>query len=120
MGDEAWVEVEVTFIPESEGGRNQPPQNLNGNNYRPHLVIGDPAQRQARLIGNYIDEVMLGIGFTTGPDIVEAGRTYTATLQLAFYPHSAYKTVVPGATFTIREGAQIVAYGQVIARREAA
>ena len=46
---------------------------LTGNVYRPHRVIGDPAQRQARLIGNFIDEEMLGIAFTSGPEKVKAG-----------------------------------------------
>jgi hypothetical protein len=118
MNDEAWIEAEVTFIPESEGGRKAPPEHLSGNNYRPHLVVGDPTQRQARLIGNFIDEEMLGIAFTSGPDKVQPGQTFTAKLQLAFYPHPAYDAIVPSATFTIREGAKIVAYGRVISRTD--
>ena len=116
MNDEASIEAEVTFIPESEGGRKAPPEHLCGNNYRPHLVIGNPSQRQARLIGHFIAEEMLGIAFTSGPDNVRPGQTFTAKLELAFYPHPAYDALVPGATFTIREGAQIVAYGRVISR----
>ena len=112
--DEAWIEAEVTFIPESEGGRKSPPAHLSGNVYRPHLVIGDPTQRQAKRVGNDIDEVMLGIGFTAGPEAVQINQTFTAVLQLAFYPHTAYDAVVPGATFTIREGPKIVAYGRVV------
>jgi hypothetical protein len=118
MDDEAWIEAEVTFIPESEGGRKKPPENLTGNTYRPHLVIGDPTQRQARLIGNFIDEEMLGIAFTSSPDKVQVGKTFTAILELAFYPHPAYDALVPGTTFTIREGPQIVAYGRVIGRTD--
>jgi hypothetical protein len=114
MDDEAWIEAEVTFIPESEGGRKNPPEHLTGNVYRPHLVIGDPTQHQARLIGNFIDEEMLGIAFTSGPEKVRAGQTFIAILQLAFYPHPAYDALVPGTTFTIREGPKIVASGRVI------
>lgn len=114
MDNSAWIEAEVTFIAEGEGGRKKPPARLSGNNYRPHLVVGDPTQRQAKLIGNFIDEEMLGIAFTSGPDNVETGQTFLAILELAFFPHPAYDAVVPGATFTIREGPQIVAFGRVV------
>ncbi len=31
-----------------------------------------------------------------------------------YWPHSAYESLVPGATFTVREGAQVVGYVQVM------
>jgi hypothetical protein len=36
-----------------------------------------------------------------------------AELVLVYWPHPVYESLVPGATFTIREGAQVVGYGQV-------
>jgi len=47
MNEPPRIEAEVTFLLESEGGRKEPPQLLSGGQYRPHLVIGDPNQRQA-------------------------------------------------------------------------
>ena len=38
-------------------------------------------------------------------------------LALLYYPHQMYEELQPGVTFTVREGAQIVAYGTVCAKR---
>ena len=115
LGEEAWIEAEVTFLTESEGGRKRPVPPLSGNQYRPYLVIGDPSQRQAKLVGNVMVEEMLGIAFTSGPDNVQPGQTFTAQLELAYYPYPGYDALVPGTTFTVREGPTVVAYGRVLA-----
>jgi hypothetical protein len=114
MSEDAWIEAEVVFLTESEGGRKRAMPQLSGNSYRPHLVIGDPSQRQAKRLGNYGIEEMLGIAFTSAPSNVQPGEPFTATIQLAFYPYPGYDALVPGTTFTIREGPQIVAYGRVL------
>jgi hypothetical protein len=36
------------------------------------------------------------------------------------FPRLAYEGVVPGATFTLREGSRIVGFGRVLARQHAA
>ncbi len=40
-------------------------------------------------------------------------KPYLVELALIYNPHPAYESLVPGATFTIREGAKVVGYGQV-------
>jgi len=109
------VEAEITFIPELEGGRATPPLLVwSDGSYRPHIVIGDPNQRRAVMVGNEIQETYLGILFKSGPTSVEFNESICAKFYLLYYPHVAYESVVPGATFTIREGARIVGFGQVM------
>ena len=90
-----------------------PPGILSGGVYRPHLVVGDPNQRQAIVEGNEIRERYIGVAFLSGPENVVLGESFSAELSLIFYPHPAYDALVPDATFTIREGARIVGYGRV-------
>jgi translation elongation factor EF-Tu-like GTPase len=113
MNKLARIEAEVTFLPASEGGRREPPALLSGGGYRPHLVVGDPNQRRAITIGNEIQETYLGVAFLSGPEKVELGESFIAELVLLYWPHPVYESLVPGATFTIREGAQVVGYGRV-------
>jgi translation elongation factor EF-Tu-like GTPase len=113
MNELARIEAEVTFLPESEGGRKEPPPHLSGGGYRPHLVVGDPKQRRAIAIGNEIQETYLGVAFLSGPEKVEPGESFMAELVLMYWPHPVYDSLVPGATFTVREGAKVVGYGQV-------
>ena len=108
------VEAQITCIPESDGGRATPPLLVcSGGSYRPHIVIGDPSQRRAVMIGNEIQETYLGIAFDSGPTGVEFDKPFLAKFYLLYYPHVAYESVIPGATFTIREGAKIVGFGRV-------
>lgn len=107
------IEAEVTFIPETEGGRKTPPSFLSDCSYRPHIVIGDPNQRQAILDGNFINEIYLGVAFKSNQENIEFNKPFLAELVLMHYPNPIYESLVPGITFTIREGAQIVGYGQV-------
>jgi translation elongation factor EF-Tu-like GTPase len=110
----ARIEAEVTFIPASEGGRANPPLLFSsGGSYRPHIVVGDPKQRKAIIVGNEIQETYLGVVFLSGPDAVEAGEPFLAELALIYYPHPAYDSLAPGATFTIREGPKVVGFGEV-------
>ena len=113
MPELAHVEIEVTFIPSSEGGRAIWPAMFTGGGYRPHLVLGDPNQRQAIMEGNYILETYLAIAFWQGPDRVEEGVPFICDVVLMGYHHPCYDGVRPGATFTVREGAKIVGYGVV-------
>jgi hypothetical protein len=109
------VEAEITFIPESEGGRATTPLLVwSDGSYRPHIVIGDPSQRKAVIVGTEIQETYLGILFESGPASVEFNESIFAKFYLLYYPHVAYESVIPGATFTIREGARIVGFGRVI------
>jgi hypothetical protein len=107
------IQAEVTFLPESEGGRKEPPQLSSGGQYRPHLVVGDPNQRQPVTIGNEIQEIYLGVAFVSGPAKVESGKSYLTELALLYWPQPMYESLVPNATFTMREGARIIGYGRV-------
>ena len=114
MNTRAHIEVEITFLPPSEGGRTTPPVLVSGaGTYRPHIVIGDPNQRRAITVGNEIRETYLGVAFDSGPDNVRFGEPLEAEALLMYYPNPEYDSVVPGATFTIREGARVIGYGHV-------
>ncbi len=107
-----YIEAEVTFIPKTDGGRETLPF-FSGCTYRPHIVVGDPNQRQAILDGNFIQETYLGVAFQASEENLEFNKSFLAELVLMHYPHPEYESLVPNTTFTIREGAQIVGYGQV-------
>ena len=111
------IECEITFLTEQEGGRKRPfsKGGLSGNQYRPHIVIGDIHQREAIVDDNrYITEEYIGVAFAIGPDIIEMGVPIIVELTLIYYPHVVSDKLIPGTTFTIREGGQVVGYGQVI------
>ena len=113
MNHQARIEAAITFLPESEGGRGVLPASLSGGGYMPHLVVGDPNKRRAIPIGDEVQEPYLGVAFVSGPEKVEPGEAFLAELLLMYWPHPMYESLVPGATFTIREGPQVVGYGQV-------
>ena len=50
------------------------------------------------------------------PQDVRPGVLVTVTLELMYHPRVCYSDVVPGATFTIREGGRVVGYGRVTDR----
>ncbi len=107
------IEAEVVFLPQSEGGRKEPPANLSSGEYRPHLVVGDPNQRQAVIIDNTNQEPYLGVAFLSGPESVKPGELFLAELGLIYWPHPMYSLLIPNATFTIREGPSVVGHGRV-------
>lgn len=45
--------------------------------------------------------------------IPEVGAETMVALTLMYFPHPMYEQLKPGVTFTVREGAKIVAYGTV-------
>ena len=125
------IECEVTFLAETENGPLFWPKTLNGNTYRPHLVVGDPNQRKAiitartvevdRVDGlkewvtynNWIDEEYLGVSFDLGPNNPELGKPLLVTLSLMYWPTLQYENLKAGVSFTVREGATIVGFGKV-------
>ncbi|MDP9126644.1 MAG: hypothetical protein M3N08_00080 [Pseudomonadota bacterium] len=112
------VECTVTFLPPEEGGRLKPFTGgvLNGNLYRPHLVVDDPLLRKAAVNGDKVPETYLGVAFFRGPHRVKAGEPITAVLDLIYYPQISYDALQPGSLFTLREGPRIVAYGTILSR----
>jgi hypothetical protein len=109
------IECSIVFLTPREGGRSAPFSQgaLSGDGYRPHLVLGDPAQRHAIVVDGRSTEEYIGVAFHDGPAHPKAGIEMTAILTLIFYPHPMYDTLEPGVTFTVREGAQVVGFGHV-------
>lgn len=109
-------ECSVVFLSATEGGRSVPLPSgaLSGDTYRPHVVVGDPTQRQAIIVdGNRLAEEYIGVAFHEGPEDIEVGVPMTVVLTPIFYPYPFYEKLKPGTTFTVREGPKIVAYGTV-------
>jgi hypothetical protein len=120
MIDRASLEVEITLLATSEGGRTSPlALDHPTTRYRPHLVVGDPLQSQASrnsdgsLGGDY-----LGVEFRRTDFQLSPGDSANVSLEL-MYPGVDYGRLVPGATFTIREGPKIVGFGTVLERTDA-
>jgi hypothetical protein len=112
--ERAMVEADITFRPKSEGGRPIPAAGLSGLQYRPHIVIGDPHQREAVVGPDGVGaEEYLGVAFESGPHLVVPGQELRVTMMLMYWPETDYLQAVPGATFTVREGARIVAHGRI-------
>ncbi|HTK85343.1 MAG TPA: hypothetical protein VL625_09690 [Patescibacteria group bacterium] len=127
------IDCEVTFLADT---RPFVPA-LNGDGYRPHIVVGDPNQREP-ILGTRTTEVMcadgfkrrhtsdkwvneeyLGVAFHCGPSDAEMskeflGKPLKVQLTLMFWPGLKYEKIQDGATFTIREGGKIVGFGRVL------
>ncbi|HUI87505.1 MAG TPA: hypothetical protein VLX61_02145 [Anaerolineales bacterium] len=116
------IEAEMTFLSKEQGGRSHPfpPNALKTKTYFPHIVIGDINQREAivEIIDGrkHIKEKYLGVVFCDGPENVPFGQPIKVKMALMYFPKLSYTEVVPGETFTLREGGLIVGYGQVKAK----
>lgn len=109
------IQASLTLLPELERGRN-----TQWRGYRPHIVVGPADQRKAKMVGNAIDERYQGVVFMDEYLQIEPGETVEVSIALAYYhePSIVYSDVVPGATFTLREGPRIVGYGTVLSRAQ--
>ena len=109
------VSALVTFLTHDDGGRTHPA--CDSNKYRPHLVAGDPAQRTAIRgdDGRTLIEPHLMTCFTgDGKELVQ-GIPHEVAINVAYYADvEGYEAPVSGSTFTIREAAKIVGYGEVL------
>jgi hypothetical protein len=113
----AMVDASLTFLSPAESGRPHLHYQLSGLKYRPHIVIGNPDQRQAIIVeGNRLVESYCGVAFSSGPSKIEANQPYPVTMMLMYWPNEIYDAVVPGAGFTLREGPVIVAFGEITRR----
>jgi len=107
------ITAEITFLAPSEGGRETLPSDFSGGRYRPHVVVGNPKQRKAVLLNNAAQENYLGVAFVDAPSNVVAGEPAVVELALMYWPNVSYDSLVPGATFTLREGPHIIGFGTV-------
>lgn len=111
-----FVEATLTFIPPGEGGRSQLKMKLTRLAYRPHIVIWNPAQREAIVgQGNVLLETYLGVAFAMGPEYIEPDVPCHGHMML-YWPAVNYNSVVPGATFTLLEEGRVVGLGEVTKR----
>jgi hypothetical protein len=110
------VECSVTFLTPDQGGRDIafPPGGLSGNQYRPHIVIGDPNLRRAIIDERgFATEEYVGVAFNDGPPHPVLGKPMRGVLTLMYFPHPMYDKLTAGATFTVREGSKIVGHGEI-------
>lgn len=107
------IQASVTLLPELQRGRV-----IVHGQYCPHIVIGSPHQREAIADHGVLAELYQGVVFINQSLVIQPGETAEVTMALMYYPHSPYAEVVPGATFTLREGASVVGYGTVLARAQ--
>jgi hypothetical protein len=114
MPELAMLEAEIIFHTADEGGRQLLPTGvLTGLRYRPHIVLGDVSQRGLVDRDVAAQEEYVGVAFVAGPDQVKPGEPCTVRMTLIYWPNYDYPTVKPGETFTLREGARVVAHGQL-------
>ena len=106
------ITAEITFLGPSEGGRDVLPTNLSSGQYRPHIVI-DLNQLRAVVTDSDPEEIYFGVTFVNGPAQIVPGQPFLADLILMYWPNIKYEGLVPGATFTIREGPHTVGHGRV-------
>jgi hypothetical protein len=110
------VSALVTFLTHDDGGRTHPA--CDSNKYRPHLVVGDPAQRTAVLGGDdgrTLIEPHLMTCFTGDGEELVQGIPHEVAINVSYCADiEGYEAPVSGSTFTIREGAKIVGYGEVL------
>lgn len=108
------VQARITLLPELTRGR----RGLTTGQYRPHIVVGAESQRAAIREGNVFTEKYLGVMFVGGRDAINPGESAEVRLALMYFPEETYNEVLPGATFTIREGPHVVGSGIILSRSE--
>ncbi len=116
-----YIKVQLTLLAPEQGGRQTPiVKAAFGGNYRPHIVIGNPDQREPILVErdgvkNYIDEEYLGVAFWQGPDtdVLPNNKSIELVLVLSSFPNVQYEKVISCATFTMREGGRIIGCGRI-------
>ena len=112
MNAKPTIRALVVFLRPEEGGRSSGVHASPG--YRPHLVVGEMSQRVAVIVGNVGSETYLGVEFSGDERVLLPGIEHAVTLTL-LYDGVDYGQLVPGATFTIREGPHVVGFGRVTA-----
>ena len=108
------VEADITLLPTEESGRRDPLVRTENAHYRPHIVLGDLGDRQAIVGGRRY----LGVEIFYDREVIRPGESAPVSMRLMYWPAWGYQKVVPGATFTIREGATVVGYGTIRSRRD--
>jgi hypothetical protein len=71
------------------------------------------------MAGSAIDERYLAVSFLDGPRQFSFGEAVRCVLRLNYFPDVDYAELMPGTSFTVREGPHVVAHGVVLERRDA-
>lgn len=118
MPARAFIDTEMVILSKEEGGRSTPIQSVAyGGGYRPHIVLQPRDTREAKIemrdgMRCCVDP-FVSVAFWSGDDPIPVGSPAKVTLYLWHYPHEMYAGCVPGATFTLREGAKIIGHGEI-------
>lgn len=118
------IEAEIVMLSTEDGGRISPLSGAAfGGIYRPHIVIGDRNQRKAIVEvtpehPRTLTEKYQGVAFIEGPEVefVPVNERIHVVMALMYFPDNVYEDVIPGATFTLREGGKIVGHGEILKR----
>jgi len=117
------AKAKLTFLSRADGGRQilPPADFLRSLQYRPHIVIGDPTKRERResVLGKAQliyegDGEYLGVAFSAVDHEPKEGEEVIVEMAFMCFPAVSYREAVPGATFTLREGARIVGFGEIL------
>ena len=117
------AKIELTFLSRNEGGRMAvpPAESLRSLKYRPHIVIGDPGAREKReavleniQVIHESDGQYLGVAFSDADREPIPNEKLQCEVAYMYYPNVTYQNAVKGARFTLREGARIVGFGEII------
>src|SRR5262245_24634081 len=120
MASRPSIEAEVTLLSTTAGGRSSElALDHAGSFYRPHLLVEDPGQRATIGADGSGTEKYLGVQFRSADLRLLPGASAKVWMDLMNHPSVDYRGLVPGATFTIREGAKVVGFGKVLQRKDA-
>src|ERR1700758_4988608 len=87
------VRAEITML----SGKTRYP---NRSRYMPHIVLGDPSQREAiTKPDRTINENYLGVWIVDAPDELLPEKRVEVEFKLMYWPEERYTGVAPGVTF---------------------
>ena len=105
------VIAKLTLLPTLER-----PRSTGWREYRPHIVVEPLAPDIATMRANMTTDRYQSVVFFDAYLTIAPGETAEVILGLWAYPDNQYENVVPGATFTLREGPHIAGYGTITDR----
>jgi translation elongation factor EF-Tu-like GTPase len=91
------IRAQIQFKATSEGGRQHPFYEGNC----PHVVVEG-------------SDEWLGVRVVHCPALVQPGDKRVLELELMYYPRLDYQGLVPGARFSMVEGAKVIGTGVVL------
>jgi len=105
------VQATLTLLPTLDR-----PRNTGSRGYRPHIVIEPLTPDIATMRANVLTDRYQSVVFLDEYVSIAPGQTQEVLLGLWAYPDNQYENVIPGATFTLREGPHIAGYGTITDR----